>query len=70
MTRKWWKRYLHGVGTGRDLERCPFCGQTFDIRDLGQVLIHYNHQIAAVAPPAIDLTLEEETPSLRKVVPS
>jgi hypothetical protein len=28
----------------------------FDMRDLGQVLEHYEHQLAADAPPAEDLT--------------
>ena len=70
MIRRWWKRYLSGVGAGPHLERCPFCGETFDIRDLGQVLLHCDHQVAAGAPPAIDLTREEgEPPSLGNVVP-
>ena len=70
MIRKWWKQYLYGLGAGHQLESCPFCGQAFDIRDLGQVVVHYNHQLAAGAPSAIDLTLEkDEPPSLRNVVP-
>ena len=70
MIRRWWKRYLYGVGAGHHVERCPFCGQTFDIRDLGQVLVHFNHQLAAGTPPAIDLTPEEDKPpSLCNVVP-
>jgi hypothetical protein len=69
MIRKWWKRYLYGLGAAHHLESCPFCGQTYDIRDVGQVVVHYNHQVAAGAPPAIDLTPEEDKPpSLRKVV--
>jgi len=56
MIRRWWKRYLYGGSAGHQLERCPFCGQTFDIRDLGQVLLHRDHQLAAGAPPAIELT--------------
>jgi hypothetical protein len=67
---RWWKRYLFGVGAGNPLERCPFCGETYDIRDLGQVAVHYNHQLAAGAPPAVDITPDEERPPyLRKVVP-
>ena len=27
-------------GAGCHDERCPFCGQIFNIRDLGQVLLH------------------------------
>ena len=70
MIRRWWKRYLSGVGAGPHLERCPFCGETFDIRDSCQVLVHYNHQVTAGAPPAIDLGREEgEPPSLGNVVP-
>jgi len=52
MIRRWWKRYLSGVGAGPHLERCPFCGETFDIRD-SQVLVHYNHR----SPPARRLPL-------------
>jgi hypothetical protein len=70
MIRRWWKRYLYGIGAGNHLERCPFCGQIFDIRDSCQVLVHYNHQAAAGASPAIDpIRVEGEPPSLRKVVP-
>jgi hypothetical protein len=70
MIRRWWKRYLSGVGAGPHLERCPFCGETFDIRDSCQVLVHYNHQVTAGAPTAIDPTREEgEPPSVGKVVP-
>ena len=38
---------------------CPFCGGTFDLRELDQVLEHYDHQLAAGAPPAEDLTDED-----------
>ena len=71
MIRRWWERYLHGVGAaGNHLERCPFCGQTFDIRDPCQVLMHYNHQAAAGTTPPIDLPPEEDKPpSLRNAVP-
>jgi hypothetical protein len=64
MIRRWWKRYLYGVGAGPHLERCPFCGETFDIRDSCQVIVHYRHQVAAGAPPAIDLTRKEDEPPL------
>ena len=56
MIRRWWKRYLYGVFAGHHFERCPFCGQTFDIRDLGQVLLHRDHLLAPDERPAIDLT--------------
>ena len=70
MLRRRWKRFLYGVGAGHHLERCPFCGQTFDIRDLGQVLLHRDHLLAPDEPPAIDLTREKDKPSLLgKVVP-
>jgi hypothetical protein len=39
-------------------EHCPFCGADFDPRDLGQVLEHYDHQVAA-GVPAIDETSED-----------
>ena len=73
MIRRWWKRYLYGVGAGHHVERCPFCGQTFDIRDLGQVLVHFNHQLAAGAPPAIDLDSRRRQAALavqRRAVPT
>jgi len=50
MDRMWWQDCLRGVAAGapdnpvaeesRHIERCPFCGRTFDVRDLGQVLEH------------------------------
>ena len=70
MIRRWWKRYLYGAGAGHHFEACPFCGQTFDIRDIGQVLLHRNHQLADGAPPAIELPPQEgKLASLRKVAP-
>jgi hypothetical protein len=70
MIRRWWNRYLHGVGAGHHLERCPFCAQTFDIRDLGQVLLHRDHLLAAGGPHAIEPTPEEDNPPpLRNVAP-
>jgi hypothetical protein len=71
MIRRWWKRYLYGVGAANHLERCPFCGPTCDIRNPGQVVVHYNHQLAAGAPPAGNVMPDEERlPHLRNVVPS
>jgi hypothetical protein len=80
MDRMWWQDCFRGVAAGapdnpvaeesRHIERCPFCGRTFDVRDLGQVLEHYDHQLAARAPPAIDLMPDGDlTGHLRKVVP-
>jgi hypothetical protein len=46
-------------GSGDHLECCPFCGRLFDVRELGQVFEHYDHQLAAGAPPAKDLTPED-----------
>lgn len=66
----WWKWYFYGAGPAHHAERCPFCGQTFDIRDPGQVLLHRDHLLAADASSAIGLPSQEEEPaSLRKVVP-
>ena len=62
MMRRWWKRFLYGVGAGHCLERCPFCGQTFDIRDLGQVPHPRDHLLAADDPPAIDLSIKGNNP--------
>jgi hypothetical protein len=42
---------------------CPFCQRIFDMRELDQVLEHYDHQLAAGATPAEDLTSEEDQPS-------
>ena len=70
MIRRWWKRYLYGVFAGYHFECCPFCGQTFDIRDLGQVLLHRDHLLAPDERPAIHLTREKgKPPSRRNVVP-
>jgi hypothetical protein len=40
-------------------EHCPFCGADFDARDLGQVLEHYGHQVAA-GVAAMDETAKED----------
>lgn len=42
------------------VERCPFCSEAFDRRDLGQVLAHYDHQLAAGAAPAIEIGPDED----------
>jgi hypothetical protein len=67
MIRRWWRRYFYGVGAGPYLERCPFCGETFDIRDSCQVLVHYKHQVTAgisLVRPRRWLTLSSLLPSL------
>jgi hypothetical protein len=69
MMQRWWKRFLYGAGAGHHLERCPFCGQTFDIRDLGQVLLHREHQLADDGPPGIGPTIKGDNPLLRNGVP-
>ena len=52
--RLWWRGLNLGKpgvpadGGADHFERCPFCGQVFDMRDLGQVLEHYECQLAAV----------------------
>jgi hypothetical protein len=69
MIQRWWKRFLYGAGAGHHLERCPFCGQTFDIRDLGQVMLHRDHQLADDGPPAFEPPLKSDNPPLRNVVP-
>jgi hypothetical protein len=65
------ERFSHIAADWLDhLERCPFCGQTFDIRDVGQVLLHRNHLFAASGSPAVDPFPEEyKAPSLGNVVP-
>lgn len=78
MILRWWKRYLDGIRAGVPSEPdesdhseiCPFCDETFDMRDLRQVLEHFDHQLTAGAPPAIALTPDEDlAPHQRKVVP-
>jgi hypothetical protein len=52
------------------LERCPFCGRMFDLRDLVLVCEHYNHQLAAGAPPTLDLTPDSDGPPTgRRIIP-
>jgi hypothetical protein len=73
-----WRRFWEGLDLSKpdapELirehdERCPFCGRTFDWRDPSQVLQHYDHQLAAGAPPANDPIVEEDEPlGLRKVI--
>ena len=69
MIRRWWKRFRYEVGAGHHFERCPFCDQTFDIRDPGQVLVHHHHQLAAGAPHTDDPSPEDNPPALRNVLP-
>jgi hypothetical protein len=73
---QWWDSLGLGepgvpsIPTAEHLEHSPFCGRYFDRRDLGQVLEHYDHQLAADAPPAIELTPEEDKqPDQCKVIP-
>ena len=53
--RQWWIRHFNGeVGADRasesgDFERCSCCGQTYDTRDLQQVLPHFEHQLGLSA---------------------
>lgn len=39
---------------------CPFCGETFDARDLDELGKHYEHQVAA-GMPATELQPGEDT---------
>jgi hypothetical protein len=38
-----------------DVATCPYCGGTVDLTDIGDVLTHYDHQLAA-GQPAVDKT--------------
>lgn len=76
MQLRWWEGLDLGQpgcpteAMAEHLERCPFCGRDFDRRDVGQVLEHYDHQLAAGAQPAIDPTPNEDRPSgPRRVIP-
>jgi hypothetical protein len=73
---QWWDSLGMGepgvasISTAEHLEHCPFCGRDFDRRDLGQVLEHFDHQLAAGPPPAIEPTPgEDKPPELHKVIP-
>ena len=53
--RQWWMRHFNSE-VGADMaseshhfERCSRCGQTYDTRDLEQVLPHFEHQLGLSA---------------------
>ena len=66
MIREWLKRRFDSTvrsDVRRDsdrFERCPFCGQAFNARDLQQVLPHFEHQLAAGAPRPEKLVRHED----------
>jgi hypothetical protein len=53
--RQWWKRHFNREVGGDmasesgDFQRCSCCGQTYDTRDLQQVLPHFEHQLGLSA---------------------
>ena len=70
-------RQLSLANRGSDhFQRCPFCGETFDLRDLGQVFPHYDCQfardrLASDAQAAADFTAQDDRtpPQSANVIP-
>ena len=63
MNKTWWEGlYPHQPSTpeGEVFVRCPVCGQPFDMGDLDQVLMHYDHQVAGDASRAEEIPSPEE----------
>jgi hypothetical protein len=75
MIRRWWKRHFHVlvgadvVSEPADFERCSCCGQTYNTRDLQQVLPHFEHQLGLGAEPVTGSLSNESLPSFGNVVP-
>ena len=72
--RDWWKRHFGnalGASIKQDeFEHCSACGQPFNIRDLEQVLPHFEHQLALVPRLARERSPAKDLPSpAGKVVP-
>ena len=55
--RQWLKRHFNreagadAASAPADLERCSCCGKTYNIRDLQEVLPHFEHQLGLGAEP-------------------
>jgi hypothetical protein len=49
--------------------RCSCCGQTYNTRDLQQVLPHFEHQLGLGAEPVTGSLSNESLPSFGNVVP-
>ena len=73
--RQWWMRHFNSeVGVdiaseSGDFERCSCCGQSYDTRDLQQVLPHFEHQLGLGAEPVTGSLSSESLPSFENVVP-
>ena len=73
MLRDWWKRHFGGAFAAPtttkpdEVEHCSACGQPFMVRDLNQVLPHFEHQLALATRPMEDPLPDEGLD--RKVVP-
>jgi hypothetical protein len=73
--RKWWIRHFKSeasadVASGSDeLERCSCCGETYNSRDLQQVLPHFEHQLGLGAEPVTQSRPDKSLPSFGNVVP-
>jgi len=63
VNKTWWEGLdLNQPSTpeGEVFVRCPVCGQPFDMGDLDQVFMHYDHQLAADAPRAREVPSAED----------
>ena len=65
--RQWWIRHFSEASA--DIERCSCCGQTYNTRDLQQVLPHFEHQLGLGAEPVTGSLSNESSPSFGNVVP-
>ncbi len=73
--RQWWKRGLNSEAGAEvesepdDFERCSCCDQTYNTRDLQQVLPHFEHQLGLGAEPVTGSLSNKSLPSFGNVVP-
>jgi hypothetical protein len=66
--RQWWIRHFNREASA-DIERCSCCGQTYNIRDLQQVLPHFEHQLGLSGEAVTGSLSYESLPSFGNVVP-
>jgi len=76
MIRQWWKWHFNVrvganvAGEPGDFERCSCCGQTYNTRDLQQVLPHFEHQLGlSVQAPNVSISDEDVQAPVRNIVP-
>jgi hypothetical protein len=72
VNRAWWEGLcLHqsNIPEREQFVRCPVCGQPFDMGDLDQVLMHYDHQLSADAPRAQEVPSADKAFERDNVIP-